>query len=78
MFVKIAVIPSKEYNDALFVRKSVFVNEQQIPLEVEVDQNEENAVHLVLYNDQEDPIAAGRYRVLDGISQSGTYLCSSE
>ena len=78
MFVKIAELSSKEYQDALYVRKSVFVKEQQIPLEIEVDQNEENAVHLVLYNDQEDPIAAGRYRVRRWLSQSGTNLCASE
>ena len=70
MFVKIAELTSKEYEDALYVRKSVFVKEQQIPLEIEVDQNEENAVHLVLYNDQEEPIAAGRYRVVDGLAKA--------
>ena len=70
MFVKIAALTSKEYQDALYVRKSVFVKEQQIPLEIEVDQNEANAVHLVLYNDQEEPIAAGRYRVVDGLAKA--------
>ncbi len=69
MFAKIVTTP-KEYNDALFVRKSVFVKEQQIPLEIEVDQNEEHAVHIVLYTDQEEPIAAGRYRVLDGLAKA--------
>ena len=69
MFAKIVTTP-KEYNDALFVRKSVFVKEQQIPLEIEVDQNEEHAVHIVLYNDVEEPIAAGRYRVLDGLAKA--------
>ena len=70
MFVKIAELSSKEYQDALSVRTNVFVKEQQIPLEIEVDQNEEHAVHLVLYNDQEEPIAAGRYRVLDGLAKA--------
>lgn len=75
MVVKIAKIPSKEYNDALFVRKTVFVKEQQIPLEIEVDENEENAVHIVLYNDSEEPIAAGRYRVLDGGIAKAERIC---
>jgi predicted GNAT family N-acyltransferase len=69
LFAKIVKTP-KEYTDALFVRKSVFVKEQQIPLEIEVDQNEEQAVHIVLYNDQEKPIAAGRYRILESIAKA--------
>lgn len=71
MLVKIAELGSNEYQDALFIRTNVFVVEQQIPVEIEVDENEANAFHLVLYNDQEEPIAAGRYRVLDdGIAKA--------
>lgn len=70
MFVKIAELSSKEYQDALFVRKTVFVKEQQIPLEIEVDQNEKAAFHLVLYNDQKQPIGAGRYRIMDGLAKA--------
>ena len=71
MLVKIAELGSKEYQDALSIRTNVFVEEQQIPIEIEVDQNEVNAVHLVLYNEKEEPLAAGRYRVLDdGIAKA--------
>lgn len=68
--MKIAELGSKEYQDALSVRTNVFVKEQQIPVEIEVDENEANAVHLVLYNEQEQPIAAGRYRVVDGLAKA--------
>lgn len=51
--------------DAFFIRKTVFVSEQHVPIEEEIDQYEEAAVHFVLYND-DVPIGAGRFRILDG------------
>jgi predicted GNAT family N-acyltransferase len=55
----------KELDDAFSIRKIVFVEEQDVPLEEEIDQFEDDAVHFVLYND-EQAIGAGRFRVVDG------------
>lgn len=55
----------KELNDAYTIRKIVFVEEQNVPLEEEINQFEDAASHFILY--QEDtPIGAGRFRAVDG------------
>ncbi|WP_453990396.1 GNAT family N-acetyltransferase [Bacillus nitroreducens] len=59
------VTDNKELDDAFTVRKVVFVDEQKVPLEEEIDQFEDEATHIVLYDDNE-PVGAGRFRVLDG------------
>lgn len=56
---------NKEKDDAFTIRKVVFVDEQNVPLEEEIDQFEEEATHVVLY-DNNEPVGAGRFRVLDG------------
>jgi len=53
-----------EKKDALRVRRLVFINEQQVPEEIEVDEHDaENSetVHFVAYKANE-PVAAGRLR----------------
>jgi predicted GNAT family N-acyltransferase len=52
------------YNDALLVRRAVFIEEQHVPEEEEIDQFEQEATHFVLY-DNGKPIGAGRFRILD-------------
>ncbi|MFC3884449.1 GNAT family N-acetyltransferase [Bacillus songklensis] len=59
------VATEQELQDAFYVRKQVFVEEQQVPLEEEIDQFEDEAVHVVLYDEQQ-PVGAGRFRVVDG------------
>jgi predicted GNAT family N-acyltransferase len=59
------VTTEKELQDAFYVRKQVFVEEQKVPLEEEIDQFEDEAIHVVLY-DEEQPVGAGRFRVVDG------------
>ncbi|WP_226670713.1 GNAT family N-acetyltransferase [Metabacillus litoralis] len=59
------VTTKEQLEDAYFVRKTVFVDEQQVPLEEEIDQHENEAAHVVLY-DEEQPAGAGRVRVVDG------------
>ena len=53
---------SKYYEDALSVRRQVFIDEQQVPEELEIDEFEEDAVHFVAYHD-ELPVGAGRMRL---------------
>jgi predicted GNAT family N-acyltransferase len=57
----------KEREDAFSVRRTVFVDEQQVPLEEEIDTHEDEATHFILYHDgTQDPIGAGRFREFDG------------
>lgn len=67
MTVKI-VENQKELNDAYSVRKTVFIYEQNVPAEEEIDQHEEDATHFVMYK-AESPIGAGRFRILDGFGK---------
>ncbi|MGD7010188.1 GNAT family N-acetyltransferase [Metabacillus sp. 84] len=55
----------KEMQDAFSIRMKVFVEEQKVPAEEEVDEHEEAAVHVVLY-DESQPVGTGRIRELDG------------
>lgn len=55
----------KELEDAFSVRKTVFIAEQNVPAEEEIDQYEDEATHFVSYQEG-SPIAAGRFRVVDG------------
>lgn len=64
MTIKI-VENQKELDDAFTIRKIVFVEEQNVPLEEEIDQFEDEATHFVMYNEG-TPVAAGRFRVVDG------------
>ncbi|SIT68635.1 GNAT family N-acetyltransferase [Edaphobacillus lindanitolerans] len=51
----------KEREDAFAVRRTVFVEEQGVPLHIELDEGDETAVHFIAY-DGDRPIAAGRIR----------------
>lgn len=48
------------YLDALRIRHDVFMVEQGVPKDREIDQDEANAVHFVLYNDLHLPLATVR------------------
>ncbi|MGJ7034283.1 GNAT family N-acetyltransferase [Anoxybacillus eryuanensis] len=56
------------WHDALFVRRAVFINEQGVSEEEEIDAFENESVHFVIY-DNDKPIAAGRFRTIDGIGK---------
>ncbi|MDP4170591.1 MAG: GNAT family N-acetyltransferase [Bacillota bacterium] len=64
MNVKI-VDTQQELEDAFSVRRKVFIEEQKVPAEEELDQYENECVHFVLYNGSQ-PAGAGRFRVVDG------------
>jgi predicted GNAT family N-acyltransferase len=55
----------KELEDAFSVRRTVFIDEQNVPAEEELDQHEDEATHFVLYHEG-SPIGAGRFRFIDG------------
>lgn len=58
----------EELQDAYDVRTKVFVVEQHVPEEEEIDQFEREASHVVLY-DGDKPVGAGRFRILNGIGK---------
>jgi predicted GNAT family N-acyltransferase len=61
----------QQREDALSVRIAVFVDEQKIPREVEIDELDETAVHCVGYADGR-AVAAGRLVMLpDGRAKIG-------
>ncbi|MGE6203080.1 GNAT family N-acetyltransferase [Guptibacillus hwajinpoensis] len=67
--MEVKVVQSKkELDDAFQVRHTVFVEEQQVPAELEIDDHEKQAYHFVAYDDHQ-PTAAGRFRVLDHIAK---------
>ncbi|MFB6072985.1 MAG: GNAT family N-acetyltransferase [Halobacterium sp.] len=49
------------HEDALSVRYDVFVDEQGVPEDLEVDEHEDDALHFVAYDDGE-PVGAARLR----------------
>lgn len=64
--MEIKVVATKdEREDAYYVRMKVFVEEQKVDVEEEIDQYEEEATHIVVY-DEGKPVGAGRLRVVDG------------
>ena len=71
----VIVRTQKERDDAMSVRLAVFVDEQQIPREEEIDAYDDVAVHCVGYAgdapDDGAPVAAGRLVVMDGYGKIG-------
>lgn len=57
-----------QIQEVFHIRKTVFVEEQQVPLEEEIDEYENDSTHFVLY-DQNKPVGAGRFRILDGVGK---------
>lgn len=58
----------QQLEDAYSIRKIVFVEEQLVPLEEEIDDFEAAAAHFVLYEENQ-AVGAGRFRVVDGIGK---------
>jgi predicted GNAT family N-acyltransferase len=63
MNIKI-VETEKEKEHAFQVRTIVFVEEQLVPVEEEIDEHDKTAIHFVGYEDQ-TPIAASRLRFVE-------------
>lgn len=61
----------RELADALSVRIAVFVVEQGIPRDEEIDEYDDRAVHCVGYGADGVPVAAGRLVVMEGYGKVG-------
>lgn len=59
----------EQLQDAFYVRKEVFVHEQHVPEEEEIDEYEQDSAHFVLYDDDDNPAGAGRFRTFDGFGK---------
>lgn len=64
MDIKI-VTNEEELQQAYQVRKIVFVDEQKVPVEEEIDHLEEESTHFLVMNEHDEPIGAGRFRIVD-------------
>lgn len=58
------VTTDKEREDAFSVRTTVFIEEQNVPVEEEMDEHDETAIHFVGYED-DLPVAASRVRFVE-------------
>jgi len=54
-----------QLQESFNIRKTVFVEEQKVPYELEIDEYENHSDHFILYSEG-SPIGAGRFRLLDG------------
>lgn len=65
----IKIETKEQLNNAFAIRKEVFVNEQNVPIEEEIDEHENEAIHFLVYDEEESPIGAGRLRMIDGLGK---------
>lgn len=64
MTVKIATSP-EEKEKAFAIRHEVFVMEQNVPIKIELDEFDDEAIHFLCYNDENEPVGASRLRIID-------------
>lgn len=58
-----------EMNDVFKIRTDVFVTEQQVPLENEIDEFEDVSTHIIGYDENHQPIATARYRQYEDMAK---------
>jgi len=64
--MKIKIVrTATEKSDCVLIRKAVFVEEQKVPMNLEIDEHEDEAIHFVGYVDDQ-PVAASRLRFVYG------------
>ena len=64
MNIKI-VSEQQELEQVFSVRTQVFVHEQNVPEEEEIDHLEEESTHFLVTDNKGNPVGAGRFRVVD-------------
>lgn len=68
MLTRVRAKNEEQREEAYRIRTEVFVNEQGVSPEIEIDEHEEAATHvLVLYDGQ--PVGAGRVRNVEGVAK---------
>lgn len=71
--VKIAET-AEEKEIAFSIRKKVFVEEQGIPLHLEIDEYDQSATHFIVLENNE-PIGAARLRLTDAVTGKVERVC---
>lgn len=67
--VKTVRVTEKQQLDAAFqIRETVFVGEQGVSLDVEIDEHEAEADHVLVYVDDK-PVGTGRVRIVEGVAK---------
>jgi predicted GNAT family N-acyltransferase len=67
--VEVRVVTNNEQlKDVFDIRIRVFVNEQNVSMEEEIDEFEDVSTHFLLY-DEEKPVGTGRFRIVDGVGK---------
>ena len=64
------IMPGEDFSDALKIRFPVFVTEQKVPQDHELDENDKISYHAVLY-ENETPVACGRLYYTDKTAHIG-------
>ncbi len=64
---------NQEKKDVYSVRRQVFIIEQRVPEDIEVDDKEEQSIHFIAY-EEKTPVGAGRIRI-DGSSAKAERVC---
>lgn len=62
-------IQSQTYQDALSLRQEVFIHEQKVPENREIDEYESQTTHLVLYHADGTPLATARILINDSTAK---------
>ena len=70
MLTLLEIKPNEDFSDSYEIRKTVFVEEQNIPIENEMDGLDAECFHIVLYNDAA-PVGSGRLYIHDDIARLG-------
>jgi len=60
--VAVTVADVNEHQKCLDIRKKVFIEEQKVDKDIEVDEHEKDAVHFLVYVDKK-AVATGRFRI---------------
>jgi predicted GNAT family N-acyltransferase len=69
--------PGEDYSEAMKIRYKVFVEEQGVPYENEIDEYDKSAYHIIL-SDREEPIACGRIYFKDNAAKLGRVAVLAE
>ncbi|NLX94028.1 MAG: GNAT family N-acetyltransferase [Clostridiales bacterium] len=70
MVSPVEIKPNEDFSASYEIRKTVFVEEQNIPIENEMDGLDSECFHIVLYEDAA-PIGSGRLYIHDDIARLG-------
>ncbi|SES39238.1 GNAT family N-acetyltransferase [Salipaludibacillus aurantiacus] len=66
-------IEENELKDVYKVRREVFILEQGVPEEIEIDNKEKEAIHFIVYREG-TPVGAGRLRI-EGTTAKAERVC---